>query len=443
MRRTRLRRWETLLTCMLLVLALGVGVLSSPPGLQAFAEVPLPEAAKQKLAKQILTLSGGEARGFVRVTIEETGPAEWPQMHYVRLWLEHSNGLRRPMLVYVSPDGAHLFFGTLIETDTLANLTQARQRDVLPRYDVGRIDFAQVHMRGTPGAPLRLIEFSDFQCPFCARLQPVLDRLLQDYSGKVVHYFKHAPLARIHPLAERLHEAAECASRQREEAFWDFHRRAFTTKTTDWDVATIRKTTEAWARELGLDSAALLTCFDTRSTAVVVTKNLAEFPVSATPTLLVGDEVVQGALPYEQLKATVERKLHAMGALPQDLPLRTLDRGTYSGVRERLAAVIKTEEAWYALWQRHVAGVEPRRGLPPVDFSREMVAAVFMGEQPTSGGTAEVVGATQEGGSLVVRIRQVPAPAGGVGLSVLTQPFHLVLIPRSELPVKFEWAEAK
>jgi protein-disulfide isomerase len=125
----------------------------------------------------------------------------------------------------------------------------------------------------------------------------------------VVHYFKHAPLASVHPLAQRLHEAAECGSPQREEAFWTFHQRFFTTQTTDWDVATIRKTMEAWAQELQLDSAAFVTCFDTQATAAVVTGNLAEFPVSGTSTLLVVDEVVQGALPYAQLKAIIERKL--------------------------------------------------------------------------------------------------------------------------------------
>lgn len=165
---------------------------------------------------------------------------------------------------------------------------------------------------GTPEAPLRLVEFSDFQCPFCARLQPVLDQLLQEYAGKVGHYFKHAPLANLHPLALRLHEAAECAGQQRAEAFWAFHQRFFTTKTTDWDVATIRKTTETWAQELQLDSTALLTCVDNQAMAAVVTGNLAEFPVSGTPTLLVGDEVVQGAWPYERLRAIVERQLRGL-----------------------------------------------------------------------------------------------------------------------------------
>jgi predicted DsbA family dithiol-disulfide isomerase len=313
MQRRWFGRWNPLLVSMLAVLVLGIGAwqgIGRAP--LVFGAGRLSEDMTEKLATQILKLVGGEAKGYAKVTIEETGPAEWPQLYYVRFWAERSDGLRNPALVYASPDGTYLVWGTLFQANTLANFTRARQRDALPRYDLGRINFAQAHVRGTPEAPLRLVEFSDFQCPYCARLQPVLDQLLQEYDGKLVHYFKHAPLASIHPRAQRLHEAAECASQQREEAFWTFHQRFFTTQTTEWDADTIRKTTEAWAEELQLDRAAFVSCVDNQATAGVVTGNLAEFPVSGTPTLLVGDEVVQGALPYEQVKAIIERKLRAM-----------------------------------------------------------------------------------------------------------------------------------
>lgn len=124
---------------------------------------------------------------------------------------------------------------------------------------------------------------------------------------------------------------------------------------------------------------------------------------------------------------------------PHPFPIQTLARGTSSGVRERLVTVIKTEEAWRALWQRHIVGVEPRPAPPPVDFSREMVVAVFMGEQRTSGATVEVLEATRQEGAIVVRVREVSPPPEGIVLPVLTQPFHLVALPRSELPVRFEW----
>jgi protein-disulfide isomerase len=193
MQRRWFGRWNTLLVGMLAVLALGMGAwwgISRAP--LAFGAGPLSEDVQEKLWTQILQPAGGEAKGFTRVTIAETGPAEWPQLHYLKLWLERLDGLQQPGLVYASGDGTYLVSGTLIQANTLANLTPFRLQNVLPRYDLGRINFAQAHVRGMPESPLRLVEFSDFQCPYCARLQPVLDQLSQEYDGKLVHYGRGA-----------------------------------------------------------------------------------------------------------------------------------------------------------------------------------------------------------------------------------------------------------
>jgi len=76
-----------------------------------------------------------------------------------------------------------------------------------------------------------------------------------------------------------------------------------------------------------------------------------------------------------------------------------------------------------------------------VDFSQKMVVGVFIGEQRGSGGSiggVEVLEVMQRGGSMVVSVREVQSPRGSVGLQVLTQPFHFMVLPRSEVPVKFE-----
>src|SRR5437870_5259742 len=76
-----------------------------------------------------------------------------------------------------------------------------------------------------PGEPLAVVEFSDFQCPHCKRLQPILERLLDDYRGQVKLYFKNYPIARVHPYAEIAAQAALAAGRQGK--FWAFHDRLF------------------------------------------------------------------------------------------------------------------------------------------------------------------------------------------------------------------------
>lgn len=115
------------------------------------------------------------------------------------------------------------------------------------------------------------------------------------------------------------------------------------------------------------------------------------------------------------------------------VPIRTLDKGPQSQIDERQEAVVRTADEWAALWTRH-AGTRPR---PAVDFAREMVVALFVGSRPTAGFDVEIVGARDEGGTLIVQYREKPPRAGAVTAQVLTAPYHLVAVPRHET-VRFE-----
>lgn len=86
-------------------------------------------------------------------------------------------------------------------------------------------------VRGNAGAPVKIVEFSDFQCPFCSRAHPTVKKVLSDYGDKVVLAYKHFPLVSIHPRAQISAEAAECAKDQGK--FWEFHDQLFDHQ-TDW-----------------------------------------------------------------------------------------------------------------------------------------------------------------------------------------------------------------
>ncbi len=86
-------------------------------------------------------------------------------------------------------------------------------------------------VRGKTGAPVTIIEFSDFQCPFCSRANPTVKKVLVEYGDKVVLVYKHFPLISIHPRAQKAAEAAECAKDQGK--FWEFHDQLFDNQ-TDW-----------------------------------------------------------------------------------------------------------------------------------------------------------------------------------------------------------------
>ncbi|MBI4090954.1 MAG: thioredoxin domain-containing protein, partial [Candidatus Komeilibacteria bacterium] len=81
------------------------------------------------------------------------------------------------------------------------------------------------HIRGDVNAEVTLIEYSDFECPFCARFRPTVTQALAEYQGKVRLVYRHFPLRSIHPQAQKAAEASECASEQGK--FWEMHDKLF------------------------------------------------------------------------------------------------------------------------------------------------------------------------------------------------------------------------
>ncbi len=119
---------------------------------------------------------------------------------------------------------------------------------------------------------------------------------------------------------------------------------------------------------------------------------------------------------------------------PRTLPIRSVDRGTQSNVDEGKQAVARTEAEWAALWKSH----EYDRPMPKVDFSKEMVVAVFMGSRPTAGFAVEIVSAAVRDGALVVSYRETMPPAGTITAQIVTSPFHVAAVEKRPGEVKFE-----
>jgi len=84
----------------------------------------------------------------------------------------------------------------------------------------------QDHITGTANASITIIEYSDFQCPFCKRFYPTTQQVLKDYQGKVRLVYRHFPLTQIHPYAQAMAEASECAAEQGK--FWEYVDALFT-----------------------------------------------------------------------------------------------------------------------------------------------------------------------------------------------------------------------
>ncbi len=111
----------------------------------------------------------------------------------------------------------------------------------------------------------------------------------------------------------------------------------------------------------------------------------------------------------------------------------TVARGAYSGIHDSKEAVIRAAPEWRALWKSH-AGPE---AAPVVDFSTDIVAAVFLGTRSTGGFSVEIIGARRESDVLIVEyIERRPGP-DDIVTQVLTSPFHIVKVPRHAGPVRF------
>jgi protein-disulfide isomerase len=161
-------------------------------------------------------------------------------------------------------------------------------------------------VRGNPKAPVTIVLFSDFQCPFCARVGPTLDEAQRQYGDKVRVVWKHQPLP-FHPNALPAAEAAEAAREQGK--FWPMHDRLFAAQ-----KELSPETYERAAREIGLDLRRFQEATRSGKFRARIQDDqrlAAQIGAQATPTMFVNGEKVEGAVPFQTLKAVIDRVLAA------------------------------------------------------------------------------------------------------------------------------------
>ncbi|MBF0462295.1 MAG: DsbA family protein [Magnetococcales bacterium] len=161
-------------------------------------------------------------------------------------------------------------------------------------------------VRGKVDAPITLIEFSDFECPYCRRAQGTLQAVEKEYGDKVRFAFRHYPLP-FHEQAPKASEAAQCAADQGK--FWPFHDALFA-EGTSLAPADLKKL----AGKLALDQAAFDACLDSSRHANRVAKDSAEgkqLGISGTPTFFVNGIRLVGAVPLDKFKQVIDAELKA------------------------------------------------------------------------------------------------------------------------------------
>lgn len=171
-------------------------------------------------------------------------------------------------------------------------------------------------VRGPADAPVTIVEFSDFQCPFCSRVQTTLHRIMETYPAQVRIVFKNMPGQR-HDRAKPAAEAAMCAGRQGK--FWEMHDWLYTHQKTLDD-----ESLNTGAKELGLDMDAFATCTSKHQTMAQVEAGLKEaqaLGLNGTPIFFVNGRMIRGARPFEVFDEAIRSELKRLGiAAPPKAP---------------------------------------------------------------------------------------------------------------------------
>jgi len=121
----------------------------------------------------------------------------------------------------------------------------------------------------------------------------------------------------------------------------------------------------------------------------------------------------------------------------QTLPIRSLKKGAFSGIREAKQEVVKTADAWEKLWKQHATAAGDSEKIPAVDFSKEMVVVATMGTKRTGGYAIEIVGVEAKDKTLKISVKKSSPPPDAMTIQALTAPFHFVAVPKSNLKPEF------
>ena len=203
---------------------------------------------------------------------------------------------------FVSKDGSKILQG---------NVYDIAQNPFKPELDKLKTEFAP--SIGTAGAPVILVEFSDFQCPYCKQQAAMLrQNLLSSYPKQVRLYFKEFPLEAIHPWSRAGAIAGRCVYQQNANTFWDYHDWAFEHQ-AEITPENLKDKVIDWAKgQKTLDVLQLSNCIDTKATAGDIDKSLDEghaLEVGGTPTLFVNGRRIPNAVDWPTLRAIIDYEI--------------------------------------------------------------------------------------------------------------------------------------
>jgi protein-disulfide isomerase len=240
-----------------------------------------------------------------KVSVTEADVEAWYVANQARLQGRPLAALRVPIRQFLVDEQRDRLLGEF--TDGLAD---GREVEIL--LEPYRVDFDNDNhpAYGPADAPVTVVEFSDFECPYCSGFTTTLDQLKAEYEGKVRLVYWQLPLSQIHANAQKAAEASLCAEDQN--MFWELHDAMFAEQSM-LSVADLKRK----AGRLGLDQATFDACLDSGEHAprVAADVRMAErLGISGTPAVFVNGRPVEGgAIPLDMLVEIVEDELARSG----------------------------------------------------------------------------------------------------------------------------------
>lgn len=188
------------------------------------------------------------------------------------------------------------------------NLRNQAKINVLLMPPSADLSLAKAYTKGSQDAPVVLVEFADYECPYCQKVNPALQQLKKDYGDKIALVYKDFPLP-MHHGSEKAAEAARCAGEQGK--FWEYHDVLFYSRQIDVDSL------KEHARVLKLDGDKFDSCLDNGSQAAAVKQDLDEaqgLGLTGTPSFFVNGHFFSGVVDYSVLKDMVNQQLSLAAA---------------------------------------------------------------------------------------------------------------------------------
>jgi protein-disulfide isomerase len=232
------------------------------------------------------------------VTVTEADIVAWYNANPSRVQGAKLEQVRQPIRSLLTQQRTSQAYQSFV--DKLRTKASIRVSLEPPRLKVAADGPAQ----GPANAPIELIEFSDFQCPYCLRAHPTLKQVLSTYGDRIHFVYRNYPLP-SHPNARPAAEAAQCAAEQGQ--FWPYHDRLFAdpSKLSDNDL-------KASAAALGMDAARFNACFDSHKYRARVEADMQagnDAGVNGTPAFFINGRMLSGAQPFDEFKRVIDEEL--------------------------------------------------------------------------------------------------------------------------------------